>query len=156
MSLSPKLRDLLMKHKVYFETLQHPVAYTAQETANAEHVPGCEAVKSVIVKADGKCIMCVLPAVRLIDLAKLKRVLEVKDAQLASEEDLAKLFPDYELGAEPPFGNLYGLEVYVDKALAENNTIVFNAGTHTDSVRMGYKEFILLSQGHVVDIGKHV
>ncbi|MDP1836390.1 MAG: YbaK/EbsC family protein [Chlamydiales bacterium] len=156
MSISNKLRDLLTKHKITFEAMQHPVAYTIQEVAGAQHVSGDEAIKSVIVKVDGKCIMCVLSAVSKVDLEKLKRAVKGKSVQLAGEDDLAKLFPDYELGAEPPFGNLYGLDVYVDRTLENHDTVVFNAGTHTDTVRMRYSDFAQLAKPRLVDIGTHV
>jgi Ala-tRNA(Pro) deacylase len=156
MPISKKLRDFLTKNKISFEAMQHSVAYTAQEIAQAQHVPGNETIKSVIVKVDGKCVMCVLPATYKIDLEKLKKVLNGKTLQLAGEEDLSKLFPDYELGAEPPFGNLYGLDVYVDSSLQNNETVVFNAGTHTDTVRLAFSDFTKLAKPQFADIGKHV
>ena len=156
MGISTKLRDLLTQSNVSFEVMQHTTAFTAQEVASAQHVAGQEAIKSVIVKVDGRCVMCVLPAIQLVDLQKLKHAVKGKDAQLASEGDLSKLFPDYELGAEPPFGNLYGLDVYADKSLRDNDTVVFNAGTHTDTVRIKFDDFVRLAKPHLVDIGKHV
>lgn len=156
MTISSRLRDLLMKSETRFEALQHNTAYTAQEIADLQHIPGQEAIKSVIVKVDSKFVMCVLPAIHLVDLDKLKKATRGKHLQLASEEDLSKLFPDYELGAEPPFGNLYGLDVYVDSDLQANDTVVFNAGTHTDTVRIAFADFLRLAKPQVADIGKHV
>jgi len=156
MAVSKKLKQFLDEQSVDYEEMQHATAYTAQEIAGAQHVPGQEAIKSVIVKSNGSFIMSVLPAVRLVDLEKFKAAANAGDAELAAEEDLAQLFPDYELGAEPPFGNLYGLKVYADSSLEDNDTVVFNAGTHTDTIRLTYEDFKRLSDAEVADIGKHI
>src|SRR5262249_12512028 len=113
-----------------------------------------QAIKSVIIKTNGKFIMCVLPAVRLVDLSKVKSLLKVKETALATEGDLAKLFPDYDIGAEPPFGQIYGLEVYADQGLDPNLPVIFNAGTHTDTVRMKYADYMRIAKPKVADISK--
>lgn len=156
MAISPKLKAFLDKEKVSYEVLQHSTAFTAQEVAGAQHVPGKQAIKSVIVKVDGKFVMVVLPAIHLLDLKKLKDAAHAKEATLASEGDLAKLFPDYDIGAEPPFGQLYGLEVYADKDLDPNLSVIFNAGTHTDTVKIKYADYLRIVKPKIVPIGKHI
>lgn len=156
MAVSKKLKQFLDEKQVNYEEMQHATAYTAQEIAGAQHVPGQEAVKSVIVKSNGSFTMCVLPAVRMVDLEKFKAATDVSDAELAAEEDLAQLFPDYELGAEPPFGNLYGLKVVADTSLDDNDSVVFNAGTHTDTIRLTLEDFKQLSEAQMADIGKPI
>lgn len=156
MAISSKLKAYLDKEKVSYEVLQHSTAFTAQEIAGAQHVPGKQTIKSVIVKADGKFIMCVLPAIHLVDLKKFKEILKAKDVTLASEGDLAKLFPDYEIGGEPPFGQLYGLEVYVDRHVDPTHSIIFNAGTHTDTVRLKGSDYLRLVKPKQADFGKHI
>lgn len=156
MVISPKLKAFLDKEKVSYEVLQHSTAFTAQEIAGAQHVPGKQAIKSVIVKVDGRFAMVVLPAIHMLDLKKFKEVVKAKDVGLATEGDLSKLFPDYDIGAEPPFGQLYGLEVYADKDLDANLQVIFNAGTHTDTVRIKYSDYLRIVKPKVVAIGKHI
>lgn len=156
MSISHKLRATLEKEGVEFNILEHQPAYTALEIAGAQHVPGRKVIKCVIVKADGKFLMCVLPAIHLLDLNKLKNVLNTKHVELAKEEDIARLFPDDEVGGEPPFGNLYGLPVIVDKILEEDNDIVFNAGSHTEMIQMKFHDYQRLVKPAVAEIGIHI
>lgn len=154
MTISAKLKEFLVKEDVNYEALKHPVAYTAQETASSSHIPGKQTIKSVIVKVGGGYAMCVLPAIHMLDLPKLRAVMGTDDVDLASEQELAQLFPDYEIGAEPPFGHLYGIPVYSDKVLEEDETVVFNAGTHTDCVRLQYDDFVRLAKPTVAVFGK--
>lgn len=156
MSISHKLRATLEKEGVEFNILEHQPAYTAMEIAGAQHVPGRQVIKSVIVKADGKFLMCVLPAIHLLDLDKLKKTLGSQKVELAKEEDIARLFPDDEVGGEPPFGNLYGVPVIVDKILEEDNDIVFNAGSHTEMIQMKFFDYHRLVNPTVAEIGVHI
>ncbi len=156
MAISKKVKEYLEKEHIKFQIAEHPLAYTATEIAGSQHVPGKQMVKSVIVNANGKFIMCVLPAIHLVDFEKLKKAVGANDLRLADEEDLERLFPDYEVGAEPPFGHLYGLKVYSEKVLEEDEEIVFNAGTHTDVVRIKYADFKRLVKPVVADIGSHI
>jgi Ala-tRNA(Pro) deacylase len=156
MAISPKLKTFLDKEKISYEVLHHSTAFTAQEVAGAQHIPGKQAIKSVIVKADGKFVMVVLPAIHMLDLKKFKESTHAKEAVLATEGDIAKLFPDYEVGAEPPFGQLYGLDVYADQDLDPNLSVIFNAGTHTDTVRIKYADYLRVVKPKVVKVGKHI
>lgn len=156
MTISKKLKEYLEKEHVHFETANHPLAYTAAETAGSQHVPGKKMVKSVIVKNSKGFLMCVLPAIHLLDFEKLKKVTKDQDLALASESELKALFPDYDLGAEPPFGHLYGIAVYADKVLESVEEIVFNAGTHTDVVKMKYQDFKRLAKPTIAEIGSHI
>lgn len=156
MTVSTKIKQLLDKQNIGYQILEHSIAYTAMEIAGAQHVPGKQLIKSVIVKADGQYLMCVLPAIHLIDFDKLKKVTGAKKIELAKEKDVQKLFPEYEVGAEPPFGQLYGLYVYVDKLLQENEEIVFNAGTHTDMIKIKWKDFEKLTKPRLADFGVHI
>lgn len=156
MVVSSKVKQYLDKEHIGYQILEHSIAYTAMEIAGAQHVPGKQMIKSVIVKADGKYLMCVLPAIHLIDFDKLKKVTGAKKVELAKEKDLEKLFPDYDIGAEPPFGQLYGLQVFVDKLLQENEEIVFNGGTHTDMIKIKWKDFVKLTKPKIADIGTHI
>ena len=139
-----------------FDLLQHPLSYTAQETAGAQHVSGRRMAKSVIVKAGDEYIMCVLPAIHLIDFTQLKALLGHDDVRLATEEEIAGLFPDCDVGAEPPFGEWYRLRVYQDSKLSENETIVFNAGTHTDTIEMRYEDWRRLNNPTEAAFGAHI
>lgn len=126
---------------VDYKVRTHPLAYTAQETAGAQHVPGKQLAKSVIIKAGDQYIMCVLPAIQLIDFSKLKAFLGNDDIRLATEDEIIRLFPGCDVGAEPPFGEWYKIPVVQDKTLADNDEIVFNAGTHTDAIQMKYSDW---------------
>ncbi len=156
MSSSTKIKEYLDRENVSFEALEHSLAYTAMEVAGSKHIPGKQMAKTVIVKIDGQFIMCVLPATHNIDFDKLKAVCGAKEVQLAKEKEIAQLFPGYDIGAEPPFGNLFGLKVIVDKNLEENQIIAFNAGTHTDLCKVKYKDFLRLVNPTVADIGTHI
>ncbi len=146
MGCKEELEAYLRENKVPFQLQHHAVAYTAQEVAAAEHIPGRMLAKVVMVLGDGKLAMFVLPAPARVDLEKLAAVLGVKEARLAREEEFADRFPGCEVGAMPPFGNLYDLPVYADNSLAEDETIVFEAGTHTDTMSMKYADYQRLAE----------
>ncbi len=156
MGISPKIKNYLEKEKVSYQVLEHSLAYTAMEIAGSQHIPGRQVIKSVIVKSNGSFIMCVLPAIHYLDMDKLKAATGKKNLEMATEDDLTKLFPDYEVGAEPPFGHLYGLKVFADKILEEDEEIVFNAGTHTDMIKIKLKDYIRLAKPQFSDIGIHI
>ncbi len=148
-----RLERYLREQGVGYEVHHHPLAYTAQEVAASEHVPGKELAKTVIAKADDdRLVMVVLPATRTVHLAKLATALGADRARLAEEPEFTAAFPDCEVGAMPPFGNLYGVPVYVDRSLAADERIVFRAGTHTDTMRVAYADFARLVGPTVVDI----
>ena len=136
-----KLKKFLDDHEVKYLTISHSPAFTAQEIAASAHIPGHEVAKTVMVKLDGKMSMAVLPAPMHVNLAQLKEVTGATSVELATESDFKELFPECELGAMPPFGNLYDMDVYVADAMAHDERIAFNAGTHTELIRMEYKDF---------------
>jgi Ala-tRNA(Pro) deacylase len=136
--------------------LEHPQTFTALETAQAQHVPGRQMVKTVVVEADGKLLMCVLAAVQKMDFAKLKAFLGCRKVGLADEQKVALLFPDDEMGAQPPFGGEAGLPVYAEKTLEENDSVVFNAGTHQDMVRIKLKDYLELAKPTFAEFGEHL
>ena len=135
------LVNYLGEEHVDYETIPHPTTFTAQETAASAHIPGIEFAKTVIVKIDGKLAMAVLPAQYKIHLGLLKQEAEANQVALASEEDFKDLFPGCETGAMPPFGNLYGMDVYVEESLLEDSEIAFNAGSHTELIKLSYLDF---------------
>src|SRR5437667_5484169 len=136
-----KLKKFLDEKGVKYISIVHSPAYTAQEVAASAHITGKELAKTVIVELDGKMAMTVLPANRKIVLQDLREVTGSDEVRFASEDEFQKLFPDCEIGAMPPFGNLYGMEVYVAESLSENEQIVFNAGSHTELMKLAYKDF---------------
>ena len=146
-----RVRKYLISHGVDYEVHQHPPAYTAQEVAAADHVSGRKFAKPVIVNADGRLIMVVLPANRLLDLEKLKALLNADDVRLASENEFAPIFDDCERGAEPPFGNLYGLPTIVDIDL-NTEEVVFNAGSHTETMKLPTLEYLGLVHPEKADV----
>jgi Ala-tRNA(Pro) deacylase len=141
MSVATKLKEYLDSNKVNYDVLTHEISYTAQDTAAAAHVPGKELAKSVVVSADDRFVLAILPAPRKIDLERLKETLQARDVRLAHESEFSSLFPGCDRGAMPPFGNLYGIDIFVDESLTRDEEIVFNACTHTDAIRMKYRDF---------------
>jgi len=135
------LTDYLDGHKVEYVVISHSPAFTAQGIAGLVHISGKELAKTVMVKLDGKLVMAVLPAKFHVDLEGLKRAANAKNAQLASEEEFTGRFPGCEAGAMPPFGNLFGLDVFADDSLEADQEIAFNAGTHSELIRMAWADF---------------
>lgn len=144
-----KLRKFLDENNVKYVTIRHSSAYTAQEIAAKSHVSGKEFAKTVIVKIDGKMAMAVLPASYQVDFKMLKEIFGTDKVSLATEAEFKYLFPDCEVGAMPPFGNLYDMEVFVAETLAEDEQIAFNAGNHTEMIKMAYKDFERLVEPRV-------
>jgi Ala-tRNA(Pro) deacylase len=136
-----KLKQFLDRNKVKYIAISHSPSYTAQEIAASAHVPGREMAKTVIVKVDGKMAMAVLPAPAKVDFKLLKQGLGAKSVELATEQEFADSFPECEPGAMPPFGNLYDMDVFVAKKLAEDEEIAFNAGSHTELIKLAYRDF---------------
>ena len=141
MPIPQRVREYLDSRNVPHEWLQHAQAFTAQEVAHSIHFSGKHLAKTVVLSADGRLVLGVIPASHRLNLPELRALLEVKRLEMLPEDELAKLFPDCELGALPPLGNLYGMEVWVDRALGESEDIVFCPGTHVDCVRMKYSDF---------------
>jgi len=147
-----KLKEFLDSHNIKYVTIQHSMAYTAQEIAATAHIPGKELAKTVMIKIDGKMAMAVLPASYKVDFNLIKKAAGAKKVELAGEYEFKDMFPDCIVGAMPPFGNLYGMEVYVSKSLSEDEEITFNAGTHTELIKMAYKDFEKLVKPRVVEL----
>lgn len=150
MKIPERLIDCLKQNKVDYEILQHPEAVTAQRIAQAEHVTGRRHAKVVMLKAGQQQLMTVLPADHHLDFEKIEKVIG-KSAILATEDEFKSLFPDCAIGAMPPFGNLYGVPTYVDRSLAEEDYIVFEAGTHSDAIKLGYRDYEKLVNPRVAD-----
>jgi Ala-tRNA(Pro) deacylase len=146
----------LKKSKVKHKVTKHKAAFTAQEVAAEEHEPGKFVAKAVVVKADDKYVMCVLPACYNIDLKKLKSQLKAKTMKIAEEKELGKIFSDCEIGAQPPFGNLYDLPTIMDKVLESDDHIMFQGGTHEKSVRMSMADYRKLVGPKVLEFSRHV
>ena len=150
MSAKDSLKQYLSDNGVMFEEQHHSLAYTAQDVANVEHVPGKFVAKVTMAKANGDLIMLVLPAPTRVDFDKVKSVIG-REVHLATESEFASAFPDCEVGAIPPFGHLYGVRVYVDRALTDDEYIIFNEGTHTDTLKIRYTDYERLEHPVVAD-----
>ena len=150
----PKVKSYLERAGVSYMTLDYSGAYSAQEVAAATHISGDQVVKTVMVKADDVLLMAVVPANKRVDLDRVKEATGAGQVSLADESDFGSLFKDCELGAMPPFGNLYGVEMLVDAGLADQDKIAFRAGTHSELVRMAYKDYARLVEPRVVALAK--
>src|SRR5574341_257173 len=144
MPILKRLQSYLDSHKIPYEVVSHPTAYTAHDVAATLHVSGNVFAKVVMVKADERFVMAVLPSTWRVDLKRLRDVLEAREVRLATERECAELFLDCDVGTMPPFGNLYGVEVYVDQLLTEDESIVFEAGTYVGAMKLLYKDFSAL------------
>ncbi|MBI4195536.1 MAG: YbaK/EbsC family protein [Betaproteobacteria bacterium] len=147
-----RLKHFLDDHKIKYVTIMHSPAYTAQETAQSAHIRGGELAKTVVVKLDGRLAMAVLPASQKVNLNLLKAAAGASEAELACEAEFKDKFPECELGAMPPFGNLYGMEVFAAGTLAGDEEIAFNAGSHTELLKMAYQDFADLVQPRIVKL----
>jgi len=145
-----KLKDFLDSNNIKYITISHSQAYTAQQIAASAHISGKELAKTVIVKVDGKMAMAVLPATHKVDFDLLKIAVNAKTVELASEQEFQDMFPGCNVGAMPPFGNLYGMDVFVAETLIKDQEIAFNAGSHTELIRLAYKDFEGLVKPRVV------
>jgi Ala-tRNA(Pro) deacylase len=147
-----KLTEFLDSEGVKYQTIDHSPAFTAQEVAASAHIPGKELAKTVMIKVDDELAMAVLPSFKRVDLDRLQKATDAKHVELASEREFKEVFPECELGAMPPFGNLYGIKVFVDDSLAEDEEIAFNAGSHTELMRLSYRDFERLVHPQVVEV----
>jgi Ala-tRNA(Pro) deacylase len=147
---SRKMKEFLDNMAVKYVKITHSPAYTARQIAQSVHIKGKDVAKTIIVFIEGKMAMAVLSANYSIDFDYFRKEIGAKTIELASEEQFKDMFPDCEVGAMPPFGNLYGMEVYVDQHLTEDREIVFNAGSHSELVRMFYQDFARLVKPKVV------
>ena len=147
-----KLKDFLDSQRVKYITITHSPAYTAQEVAASAHIHGKDLAKTVMVYADGKLAMAVVPASHKVNLNRLCSVAGARKLDLASEQDFKGRFPDCDIGAMPPFGNLYEMDVYVSETLSQDEEIAFNAGTHTELIQLQYQDFERLVHPKVAKI----
>jgi len=145
-----RLKHCLDSHNVKYVTIKHSPAYTAQEIAESAHIVGQELAKTVMVKIDGRMAMAVVPASQKVNLNVLKQAAGASKVELAHEDEFKDKFPECELGAMPPFGNLYGMEVFAAETLAADEEIAFNAGSHTELIRMPYKDFERLVEPRII------
>ncbi|MBZ5567265.1 MAG: YbaK/EbsC family protein [Acidobacteriia bacterium] len=146
----PKLKDFLDRNEIKYELIHHPTTYTAQLTAASSHVTADELAKVVMVSRDGKLAMAVVPASQRVDITALHTASGAVSLRLASELEFKQQFPDCDAGAMPPFGNLYGMDVFVDEGLVKQARIAFNAGSHDEVMRLAYQDFVRLVQPKVL------
>lgn len=149
---SAKLKEYLDSENIKYVSIIHSRAYTAQETAESAHIPGKELAKTVMVKIDGEMAMAVLPASDRIDFDLLRGSADATNVTLADETEFNSMFPESEVGAMPPFGNIYGMDVYVEESLSDDKEIAFNAGSHSELIKLSYSDFERLVKPKIVRI----
>ena len=152
LTIAARIEQYLEEQGVEYEIIDHPVAFTAQEEAAASHVPGRHWAKTVEVLLDGRAAICAIPATRRLDLDKLRAMTGAEKAQLATEGELVRLFPDCEMGAMPPIGKLYGQLTFVDEELREAERVAFHAGDHLSAIEIAYSTFERLADAIPGDI----
>ncbi|HTK07484.1 MAG TPA: YbaK/EbsC family protein [Ktedonobacteraceae bacterium] len=154
MPCKERLEAYLQEHQVPFQEQQHARAFSAQRIAESEHVSSRKVAKAVIAVVDGKMISLVLPASSHVDLELVRTLLGARSIRLAHEAEFAAAFPDCEVGTMPPFGNLYNIPVYVEKSLASEETIIFPAGTYTDTISLNYVDFERLAHPQMMEFAR--
>ncbi|HZQ94223.1 MAG TPA: YbaK/EbsC family protein [Candidatus Sulfotelmatobacter sp.] len=150
-----KLRQFLDSQHIKYLVISHSLAYTAQGVAALAHVSGKKLAKTVILKVDGVLAMVVVPASSHVDLDRVRALTGGRAVEIATEREFQNAFPDCELGAMPPFGNLYDMPVYADETLAGNEEITFSAGTHRELVRMSWEDMLRLVNPTVAELTYH-
>lgn len=151
MNIPARLAKFLKKHKVDYEIVDHPAAFTSCETAEAGHIAGSKLAKVVMARAGGRDVMLVLPSTRTVDLLKLSAFLDTGAVRIEVEKEFEDLFPNCEPGAMPPFGNLYHLPCYVDISLTDEGTLFFNAGSHNRCIHLATDDFLRISKAKIGD-----
>jgi Ala-tRNA(Pro) deacylase len=154
MPIIKRLKELFDEAKISYEVYNHPLAYTAQEIAQSQHFPGDQMAKVVMLKVDGKLVMGVIAGNQKIHLPTARASLGASEVRLATEDEFISRFPDCEIGAMPPFGNLFGVPVYVDPAVEKDEAIYFNAGNHVQTVRLRYDDFEKLAHPSIVRLAE--
>lgn len=154
MSIAERIRSFLEEHDIQYDHHRHDPVYTAQEVAAADHVPGREMAKTVVMTNGERFVMAVLPATRRVDVDRFREAVGDEGFRLAEEDEFEDLFPGCETGAMPPFGSLYDVPVLVDQTLRQDETITFNAGTHADTITVAYSEFEDVEEPGVADFSK--
>ncbi len=152
MSVANRLERLLEESGASFEVIDHPLAFTAQEEAAASHVAGRHWAKTVAILVEGEPALAVVPATRRLDLDKLRRIVGTEKVEIAREAEFQGLYPDCELGAMPPFGELYGQRTFIDEALREEERIAFHAGDHRTAIEMSYTDYERLCEPVPADL----
>lgn len=150
------LIECLRKNHISYELLHHPATFTAQGLAAEEHTSGYSVAKPVLVKADGQFVLCVLPACNRLDLSKVAAAAGAQHAELATEQEMAEVFKDCDLGAEPPVGSMFGLKTLMDSACKLSNHLLFQAGSHTEAVKVAFGDFCRLEHPTIADLSVHV
>ncbi len=148
--------EFLDETKAKYEVTQHRPTFTAQQMAAEEHVPGMQVAKPVLIRVVEEHYLCVLPACCKVDIDALKDQLGVDDVELADESEMARLFPDVALGAEPPFGEMYGMLTFMDRSLESCEHIVFQAGSHDTAIRMKVAEYKRLANPRIFSFSYHI
>lgn len=148
------IQSYLDQMGVHYRVSRHDTAYTAQDLAATEHIPGKRVIKPVVIRADGQFVMCALPASYRVDLDELRDQLQVRNIDLAEESALGSLFPDCEIGAEPPIGRIYGIPTLMDESLIADDHVTFQAGTHQDAVTMRLADYRRIAQPEVAHFGR--
>jgi Ala-tRNA(Pro) deacylase len=156
MPILPKLTNYLEQAQVSYTHHVHPTVYTAREVASVENLPEHRVAKAVVYYGDNGYGMAVLPADYVVDLQELRAALGLTRLRLATEKELVELFCDCELGAMPPFGNLFGMPVFLESSLAEEERIAFNAGTHRDVVYLNMRDYRNLVKPTILHFARHM
>ena len=147
-----KLKKFLDENNVKYLTITHSPAYTAQEIAASAHIRGKDLAKTVMIFVDGRMAMAVVPATCKVDLDLMRKSIHARKIAIASEKEFRDMFSDCDVGAMPPFGNLYGIEVYADNKLTKDKEIAFNAGNHTELIKLSYDDYVRLAKPLLLDI----
>lgn len=149
------LAQVLRAEEIPFEQIDHDATYTAQRLADVTNCSGHNVIKPVLVKSDRQFALCIVPAFAKVNLSSAAAAMGVAEVRLGSESELADLFPDCEIGAEPPVGKWFGIPTFMDSSLLEDEYVVFQAGTHTNAIKMRRDDFEKLADPVVIPIAEN-
>lgn len=148
------LKKMLDSKSIKYVTITHSPAYTVQDVSESAHISGSKMAKTLVINADGTLALAVIPGNKKLDLNALKSLTKAKEIHLANESEFKNKFPDCEVGAMPPFGHLYDMKMYVDDSLSKEKEIGFNAGTHSEVIKINYQDYEAIAKpihGHFVE-----
>lgn len=131
----------LKQNHIPYELVIHSQTFSSMKTAQATHTKGIEFAKPIMINVDGEMVMAVLPANYTLDLKKIKESMGAKNVYLATEAEFSPIFSDSVIGAMPAMGNLYGLNVIMDKDMMDDTNIAFNACNHQEIIKMKFSDY---------------
>jgi Ala-tRNA(Pro) deacylase len=157
MTMPTKLVEFLETHHLKYETIAHSETQTSLATVNWINCDAAQLAKIIVCEIDNyRTSLFLLPAAEVMDLKELKKNINAKKINILPETKLEEIFNDCEIGAQPTYGSLYNLPTFLPEHSDKNKDIYFNAGTHTDVLRVPYSEFDDVEQPYITNFSRPI